>query len=1050
MDTTPFYQAVPTDYLCELHSAPATCFLAHEDGSASFYCPGCQPKNPALNQDCHSVAKLQLFKALRSNAAELRKRKEQFLQASDFLSALYLRHTEVHDKSHALIERLYTLYTKASSLRSQTFDSLYSELKQEIETVYDKPVYRLTNLGTAVVHQSPDSARKVAADFFRVPLCEELEALLPRCEEPLRKTRPAYYKELNKDLYERVHSSLPLKSYQSGDAVSLPVQDEYTGEYNGSGQKHGQGKCLQRNGDVYEGDWRFDHKNGVGTLVTRSGDRYEGAWSNGEMHGIGAISWANGLRYCGRFEHDKPTSMWSFWKLSYKGAPLSVIVCVLLFIAALSSCIYAAFDGQCVIHGLEYQQFADGYYHGEFLSSARHGEGTFLWSSGAVYVGQWAFDQRHGHGLLVDSSKNWHMGDFQHDSFYQGRSGIFLENGDFYVGESKQGERFGQGFYFAANGTVFVGSWAKDLITGIGASPAAGFLYLGNFSGSGFTLMSYDNRDIYIGEAYAGKRQGKGIYLWPNGDFHSGTWDSDRQSGQGIFYSADTCLVGTFYNGTFDTGFGTKDIGEDQYYGGFQQGGRHGQGALVTANGSVLTGVWQADALTGLGLGFQHDGGFERGFFADSKLQLGSGLIFSSEGVYFGDLRDGMRRGNGTFVGGNWSYTGEWRDHLPHGKGFRALLAGDFQQGRFQSGALASGLALHTVSDTERYFGGMSLHGYHGQGTHTWDNDTVYVGDWHNGKMHGNGVMAKAGKMLYSGPFVNGSSTHGKGLMTLSNGDVFFGGLEAGNFEGSGHYLWGNHSAYIGQWKQGKRHGSGLLIDLNSGLKKGNFSANTFTEGLVLQTNNNTYYGEYKRGNTGEGIYLWNNGALYMGSWKDGFMTGSGLYLQPNRSFKRGRFDSNVFAEGTAMLLYQDGKVYIGDVLGGFCHGEGILLGSSGSIFTGNWTYGKQLGQGFAALPNYDFLVGEFSGQLLESGKALVTYENGDKFYGQIEGGRRMGCGAYLWKNGTMYSGNWVHEEIEGKAFVVRFDENTCAGELKQSSLPASAALLSLVSLILV
>ena len=1044
MDSTPFYQPVPTDYLCALHSAPATCFLAHEDGSASFYCPACQPKNPALNRDCHAVDKLQLFKALRSDAGELRKRKEQVQMASEFLTTLYLRHSEVHDKSHALIERLYTLYTKASSLRSQTFDSLYSDLKQEIETVYDKPVYRLTSLATALIQQSPESARKAATDFFRVPLSEELEALLPRCEEPLRKTRPAYYKDLNKDLYERLHSPLQLRSYQSGAALHLPVQDEYTGEYNGGGQKHGQGKCLYHNGDVYEGDWRYEHRNGVGKQTFRNGDRYEGAWVNEEMHGIGSITWSNGLRYCGRFEHNKPTTMWSFWKYSYKGAPFSVIICVLLFLAALSSSLYTAFDGGCVIHGLEYQQFAEGYYHGEFRGPFRHGEGTFLWPSGAVYVGNWDSDQRHGHGLLVDSTKNWYIGNFQQDSFNQGRSGLFLENGDFYVGENKQGERFGQGFYFSANGTVFAGSWAKDLITGIGASPTAGFLYLGNFSGSGFTLMSYDNGDIYIGEAYAGKRQGKGIFLWPNGDFHSGSWDSDRQSGQGIFYSSETCLVGSFDNGTFDTGFGTKEIANNQYYGGFQQGGRHGHGALVGVDDSVLIGAWQADALNGEGLRFQRDGGFEEGVFTDSKLHLGRGLVFSLDGdVYYGELRDGLRRGNGTLVGKNWTYAGEWRDHLPHGKGLKAFNTGDFQQGRFQSGNLALGLTLRTVFDTERYFGWTSLYGYHGQGTHMWGNETVYAGEWYNGKMHGKGVLAKVGKTIYSGAFVNGSLTQGSGFVALTNGDVYFGGLENSDFEGIGQYLWGNRSAYIGQWKQGKRHGSGLLID-PAGFKLGNFTFNTFTQGQILLTHSDIYYGGYRNGSKGEGIYHWNNGALYMGSWQDGLMSGSGLYIQPNMSFKKGTFEANNFALGTTLRRYQDGRIYMGSVVNDRPHGQGVTVETDGSIFSGNWTDGKRDGFGFAALPNLDFFVGEFAGQSLKRGKALVTYENGDKFYGEIEDGQRIGCGAYLWENGTVYSGHWTQNEMAGRGFLVRFEKDSCAGELQQSSLHETAALSSL------
>ena len=1048
MDKTPFFQPFPSDYICELHNASATCFLAHEDGSASFYCPGCQPKDQTLLQDCHPVEKFKLFKALKNDSAQLRKRKEHYTQGTCFLSALYLRHSEVQDQSQSLIEQLYTVYTKSNSLRAQVFDSLYHDLKHEVETVYDKPVYRLTNLGKEIVLQGAESGKKVAMEFFNVQLGKEIEAFLPRLDSTLHQTRPAYYKSMHKDLYSQLHSLLPTTTVPPS-FHSIPLQDEYTGEYNSTGQRHGYGSCVYRNGDRYTGEWRFDQRNGLGKQVYSNGNKYKGAWEIGEMQGYGCMKWRNGLEYCGKFKHNEPASRWQFWKYGYKGIPLAVVVSVLLMTVAVCSGVYVGFDGGCTIQGREYAEYADGYYHGEYLNSQRHGEGTFLWPSGAVYVGSWVSDQRHGPGLFINSTRNWHMGDFQYDSFYQGRSGIFMENGDFYIGESKQGERFGQGFYFAANGTVYAGSWAKDLITGIGASPTTGFFYTGNFSGSGFTLMSHENGEIYIGQAYAGKRQGKGILLWPNGDFHSGSWDNHQQSGPGIFYSQETCLVGTFQNGTFDTGFGTKEFAGDQYYGEFTQGQRHGQGVLVAADGYVLTGSWNADTITGPGLRFLPNGGFEQGYFKSSRLDLGSGLIFyNNSEVYYGEIRDGIRRGSGTYVGKNWTYSGEWRDHMPQGKGFKSLPNGDFQQGRFQNGGFAQGIMLQRVGEGEFFYGNMSLHGYHGRGVRKWGNDTLYVGDWYNGKMHGSGLFAKSGKMIYDGGFANGNLTQGNGLITLPNGEIYFGSMNNSDLEGTAHYIWGNHSAYFGEWKAGKKHGHGLSIEARSGFKLGNFSENEFRSGEILQLHGDIYYGGFANGSSGQGVYAWNNGAVYMGEWVSGLMEGYGMLIRQNRSVERGLFRNNNLQSGELIQQYSEGKTYIGDILHYSAHGSGLMLDSDGTIYSGNWQYGSRFGSGLLTYPNLDFLVGNFTGLVLDSGHALFTYSNGDKFYGEIQHGERVGCGAYLWQNGSVYSGQWTHDAMTGSGLLVVYDNHTCAAEIQQSTVAEHAAF-TVISLLL-
>ncbi len=43
----------------------------------------------------------------------------------------------------------------------------------------------------------------------------------------------------------------------------------------------------------------------------------------------------------------------------------------------------------------------------------------------------------------------------------------------------------------------------------------------------------------YKGETKHGKRHGKGVYLYPNGDMYDGEWRKSRKYGKGVYIYAD-------------------------------------------------------------------------------------------------------------------------------------------------------------------------------------------------------------------------------------------------------------------------------------------------------------------------------------------------------------------------------------------------------------------------------------------------------------------------------------------------------------------------------
>lgn len=55
------------------------------------------------------------------------------------------------------------------------------------------------------------------------------------------------------------------------------ISDDYKGDTQ-SGLRHGRGRYVYPNGNVYEGEWYKDQRYGYGSLKDQNGDIYLGYW----------------------------------------------------------------------------------------------------------------------------------------------------------------------------------------------------------------------------------------------------------------------------------------------------------------------------------------------------------------------------------------------------------------------------------------------------------------------------------------------------------------------------------------------------------------------------------------------------------------------------------------------------------------------------------------------------------------------------------------------------------------------------------------------------
>ena len=138
--------------------------------------------------------------------------------------------------------------------------------------------------------------------------------------------------------------------------------------------------------------------------------------------------------------------------------------------------------------------FADSCVSGDCVN----GYGTYVWDDGEKYIGESKDNVSHGQGIHT------------------------YANGDKYAGEWKRALKEGQGTYIFGpgewDGDKHVGEYKNDLKEGQGT-----YIY-----GPG----EWDG-DKYVGEFKNDLREGKGIYYYANGDKYIGEWKNDLEVGQG-------------------------------------------------------------------------------------------------------------------------------------------------------------------------------------------------------------------------------------------------------------------------------------------------------------------------------------------------------------------------------------------------------------------------------------------------------------------------------------------------------------------------------------
>ncbi len=160
---------------------------------------------------------------------------------------------------------------------------------------------------------------------------------------------------------------------------------------------------------------------------------------------------------------------------------------------------------------------------------------------------------------------------------------------------------------------------------------------------------------------------GKGTFIWSNGDKYNGDWKNQKPHGLGTFKWVD----GTKYIG--DWKFGLQDgqgtvtwSNGDKYIGGRKNGQADGQGTFIFANGTTQSGEWKNGNIierdsSGIAIGC-----------VEGNCINGKGTFKWPNGDrYEGDWVNSQRTGQGKYfyISGGGVYNGEWKNNNRHGEG---------------------------------------------------------------------------------------------------------------------------------------------------------------------------------------------------------------------------------------------------------------------------------------------------------------------------------------------------------------------------------------------
>ena len=165
--------------------------------------------------------------------------------------------------------------------------------------------------------------------------------------------------------------------------------------------------------------------------------------------------------------------------------------------------------------------------------------------------------------------------------------------------------------------------------------------------------------------------------------------------------------------------------------------------------------------------------------------------------------------------------------------------------------------------------------------------------------------------------------------------------VEGDCVNGNGTMFYSTGHKYTGQFKDGVRHGEGVML-LPGGRKLvGVWVENEIREGTFTGSDGSIYEGHWEfRERNGQGTLTFPDGRKYVGDFKSDQRHGQGTMTWPDGRVYAGDFEHGV-RTGQGTMTYPDGKKYSGEFKDGEKHGHGTLIDADGKTVEGQFKSGE-------------------------------------------------------------------------------------------------------------
>ena len=249
-----------------------------------------------------------------------------------------------------------------------------------------------------------------------------------------------------------------------------------------------------------------------------------------------------------------------------------------------------------------------------------------------------------------------------------------------------------------------------------------------------------------------------------------------------------------------------------------------------------------------------------------------------------------------------------------------------------------------------------------------------YEGQTLNQVRHGVGVYYYPNKFYkYEGEWRDGKK-HGTGKLILGDGGYYEGAFLEGEIEGNGERLYGHSGArYAGHFSKGERHGLGRYEESDGSWYEGNWFYNK-KEGFgnCQHIDGASYEGEWHNNiKHGEGVQVDKDGGRYEGGWVNGLRHGQGNYLMSDKSLYEGQWKNDMY-HGQGSIRHCSGIVRVCPWVKGqpFCQPVGFVFQSKRNARV---DHGKPITLSVAVVDKNGNTFEEESGRMIELRITRVT-----------------------------------------------------------------------------